>query len=42
MPSSDDRDCLVDGDAEAWGVPDGTPVATLPGTYQEWLEEGTT
>lgn len=31
----------VDGaDAEAWGVPDGTPVAELPVTYEEWLAEG--
>lgn len=32
---------FVDGaDAEAWGVPDGTPVDELPRTYAEWQAEG--
>jgi hypothetical protein len=31
----------VDGaDAEAWGVPDGTPADELPRTYAEWQAEG--
>lgn len=31
---------LAGADAEAWGVPDGTPVSTLPASHSAWLEEG--
>jgi hypothetical protein len=31
---------LTAADAEAWGVPDGTPVLTLPASHAEWLAEG--
>lgn len=31
---------LTDVDAEAWGVPDGTPASVLPANHAEWLAEG--
>lgn len=31
---------LTGADAEAWGVPDGTPASALPQSYAQWRAEG--
>jgi hypothetical protein len=33
-------DQLSPEDAEAWGVPDGTPVSALPQDHAAWVAEG--
>lgn len=36
----DKPEFLYGADAEAWGVPDGTPTSEIPANYQEWIREG--